>query len=182
MLRAAVVLTLALAACSTSQGPTASPRASGSPRIVPGPVIGEVRPGSPAPATPSPAVSVTPAATPRATPEPEPEPAVAADGFSAQLLACASLSGSTCNGQLSAIPAQGSFVALVLLQGTQPGDVIEVVMSGPGGVFPGGPATVAGGDGYYYAQYGLSGLAPGTYEITALRNGQPAVTIVLPKG
>ena len=170
----AVALLTALVGCSAIASP--SPGATGSPAIISGPITGEVRPGSP-PVSPTP----SPTLTPRATPTPEGlQPA--ADGFTAQLLACSSISGSTCDGEIAAIPPSGSFVALVLLTATQAGDVIEVVMTGPSGTFPGGPATVAGGNGYYYVQYGVGGLAPGTYEITVFRNGQPAATLALPKG
>jgi hypothetical protein len=172
----AVALAVSLVGCTAIASP--SPGATGSPAIVSGPITGEVRPGSP---PPSASPSATATARPTSTAD-DLQPPPAADGFTAQLLACSSISGSTCNGEIGAIPPSGSFVALVLLTATQPGDVVEVVMTGPSGTFPGGPATVAGGNGYYYVQYGVTGLAPGTYEITVLRNGQPAATLALSKG
>lgn len=121
----------------------------------------------PPPPTPTPA----PTATPTPTPTPEPAPAVAADGFSAQVLACQSISGGACQGELTSTSGLGSFTALVLLENTLRGDVIEAHLIGDSVTFSGGGYTVGGGDGWYYTTFVIGGVPPGTYALVVTRNG-----------
>lgn len=127
---------------------------------------------APATATPvqTPAATATPA--PTATPRPTATP-VADNGFEAEVLACRSISGPTCNGELDAVPAAaGAFTALVRFTDANAGDAIAVVLAGPGGTVAGGPFTLqGGGDGYYYSTFSLSGLPSGRYTVVATRNG-----------
>ena len=123
-------------------------------------------------ATAAPTSTPTPEATPSATPPPTPEP-VAADGFGADLFACDSISGSTCNGAFGTMPAgDGSLVALVVFQNATAGDQINVTLSGPGGTVAGAPYTLGGsGDGYYYSNFSIPGWPGGSYTLVASRNG-----------
>lgn len=114
----------------------------------------------------------TPVATASPAPAPTPEP-VAQDGFEAEVLACRSISGSRCRGELGTLPADaGSFTALVRFTDANAGDAISVNLSGPGGEIAGGPYTLqGGGDGYYYSVFTVGGLPGGDYTLTATRNG-----------
>lgn len=145
-------------------------------------------PTTPIPAlTPAPTPELTPVPTPEPTPAhtPAPTPVVAAepppqpDGFTAQVLACRSTSGRTCNNQLGTLPPNASsFTALMLFTSGNAGDQMNVLLAGPSGTIPGFPYTLQGsGDGYYYSQFQAANLPPGDYTVTATRNGQPvAVT------
>ena len=157
----------------------ASPAAS----IVVGEPGGEVvSSGTPPPvATQTPIPTVDPG--PTATPEPTPE-AVAEDGFGAEVLACQSISGSSCNGQLGTLPPDaGSFTALVRFTDANGGDTINAILSGPSGTIPGGAYTLqGGGDGYYYTTFTAGGLPAGDYTLTATRNGSEVATTAFTRG
>ena len=162
--------------------------ASPSPSVVLGEVGGQVvttEPDStatPPPATPIP--TITPAPTPVPTtepteePPPPPPPPPQPDGFTAQVFACQSISGSTCNGQLGTLPANaGAFTALVTFTSANAGDLLNAVLTGPAGTINGFPYSLQGsGDGYYYTQFQAGGLPAGDYTLTATRNGQPVAT------
>jgi hypothetical protein len=164
--------------------------ASPSPSVVVGAVGGEVTSTEPE-ATATPAATPIPTVTPpseepTAEPTPEPteepaadEPAPQPDGFTAQVFACRSISGSTCNGELGTLPpSAGAFTALVTFTDANGGDVMNAVLTGPSGTIDGFAYTLqGGGDGYYYTQFQAGGLPAGDYTLTATRNGQPvAVT------
>ena len=128
-------------------------------------------------ATAAPTSTPSPTAEPTPAPTPTPQP-VAADGFTAQVLACQSISGSACNGQLGTLPPNaGSFTALVRFTDANGGDVMNAILTGPSGTITGAPyALQGGGDGYYYSTFTAGGLAPGRYTLTATRNGDPVAT------
>jgi hypothetical protein len=138
---------------------------------------------SPTAGEPGGAVLDTPTATaaretpvPTLTPVPTPKPTatpVANDTFAAEVLACSSISGSRCNRQLDVLPSRAStFTALVLFTDAVAGDLISVILAGPGGTIGGGPFTLqGGGDGYYYSTFTVAGLPTGDYTVTATRNG-----------
>jgi hypothetical protein len=113
-----------------------------------------------------------PTRTPSPTPEPTATP-VADNGFAAEVVACRSISGDSCNGRLGVLPAQATaFTALVRFTGATVGDAINVILAGPGGTVAGGPFTLQGsGDGYYYSTFTVAGLPGGEYTVTAIRNG-----------
>lgn len=168
-------------------GEPAAASASPEPTIVVGQPGGEVLPGEtpaavPTSAPPTPMPTTTPEPTPSATPEPTaepPAPPVAADGFTAEVLACRSISGATCNNQLGTLPPNAaSFVALVRFTDANVGDTMNAVLNGPSGTIPGGAYSLQGsGDGYYYTTFPAGGLPAGNYTLTATRNGNPvAVT------
>lgn len=171
-----------------ADGEPAAEVASPEPSIVVGQPGGEVV----ASATQVPAetqVSSTPAPTPSATPTTEPTAAptpapVAEDGFSAQVLACESISGSSCNGQLGTLPpGAGSLTALVLFTDANGGDVMNAILTGPSGTIPGGAYTLqGGGDGYYYSTFSAGNLAPGEYTLTATRNGNEVAATTFTRG
>jgi hypothetical protein len=135
--------------------------------------------------SPSPVATLTPAptATPSATPQPTPEPA-GPDGFTAEVLACRSISGSECNGQLGTLPGNASsFTALVRFTDANAGDAISVILDGPSGTIAGGPYTLqGGGDGYYYSIFSIGGLPNGEYTLTATRNGTEVATTRFRRG
>lgn len=114
---------------------------------------------------PTPTIAPTPSPTPEATPE------VAADGFGAQVMACRSIAGASCQGELASTEGLASFVALVLLENTTRGDVIEAVLIGEAQTFSGGGYTVGGGDGWYYSTFAIGGMPAGTYALVVTRNG-----------
>lgn len=150
---------------------TPSPR----PSIVVGDVGGDVVSPSPTvAATPIPTVSAaaTPTAQPTATTGP------ADDGFTAEVLACRSISGDRCNEQLGTLrPNAGSFTALVRFTEANAGDVINALLDGPSGPIDGFPYTLqGGGDGYYYSEFQAGGLPAGDYTLTATRNGDVVAT------
>jgi len=132
--------------------------ASPEPSIVVGQPGGEViTPETPAPeATPVP--TLAPETTPTPTPEPTPQ-SVAADGFGAAVLACRSISGSSCDGQLGTLPPDaGSFTALVTF------------------------TDANAGDGYYYSTFSAGGLPAGEYTLVATRNGSEVATTGFTRG
>lgn len=157
---------------------------------MPSVILGEVGGGlltpspeaSPPPeATPIPTMS--PAATPQATPEASATPVPQADGFTAEVLACRSISGSECNGQLGTLPADaGAFTALVRFTDATAGDQMNAVLDGPSGTIAGFPYSLqGGGDGYYYSQFQAGGLPAGAYTLTATRNGEPVAVTTFTK-
>lgn len=139
--------------------------------------------GTPPAATPvptlTPAEEAAASRSPDATPEPE-----ADDGFTAEVLACRSISGSDCNGQLGTLQAgAATFTALVRFTDATAGDVISVTVSGEGGTIAGGPYTLGGsGDGYYYANVNVGGLPGGDYDLIATRNGEEVATTTFRRG
>jgi hypothetical protein len=139
------------------------------------------------PATPAPPSATEPGgstgtsltATSEATPSPTPSPtpsdvgeASTDDGFSADVVVCSSVSGSTCHGQTSTISSGTATIWLmVAFRDAGDGDRIGMGLSGPGGSRDGGSYAVKGGDGRAWAQ--VSGrLEPGQYTVTATRNGE----------
>lgn len=122
------------------------------------------------PTTPIP--TLTPLASP--TPSPTATPAPADDGFTAEVLACRSISGSTCHGRLGTLPpSAGTFTALVRFTDAVRGDQISTVLDGPSGTIDGFPYTLqGGGDGYYYSEFQAGSLPAGEYTLTATRNGE----------
>jgi hypothetical protein len=164
-------------------GTPASATATPSATIVVGQPGGEVTSpvaaASPSPATtPSPAPTATPTTTPRPTPQPGP------DLFTAEVLACRSISGSACNGQLGTLRGDdSSFTALVRFTDANAGDAIGVILDGPSGTIAGGPYTLqGGGDGYYYSVFSVGGLPRGDYTLTATRNGTEVATTSFRRG
>lgn len=147
---------------------TPSPEATTAPEATPIPTL------SPAP-TPEP----TPTPTPEATATPVPQ----ADGFTAEVLACRSITGSTCNGQLGTLPAgAATFTALVRFTDASAGDAMNAILDGPSGTIAGFPYNLqGGGDGYYYSQFQAGGLPAGDYTLTATRNGEPVAVTTFTK-
>ena len=169
----------------------ASADATPTPSVVLGEVGGAIltpsaEPSPPPEATPIP--TLTPVPTPEPRPEPTPEatatPVPQADGFTAEVLACSSISGSTCNGQLGTLPAgAGSFTALVRFTDANAGDEMNAILDGPSGTIGGFPYNLQGsGDGHYYSQFQAGGLPAGQYTVTATRNGQPVAVTTFTKG
>ena len=168
----------------------ASADATPSPSVILGEVGGEIvtlgpEPSAPPEATPIPTLS--PAATPTPTPEPTPDatatPVPQEDGFTAEVLACRSISGSECNGQLGTLPPDaGAFTALVRFTDANAGDQLNAILDGPSGTIDGFPYSLqGGGDGYYYTQFQAGGLPAGEYTLTATRNGEPVAVTTFTK-
>jgi hypothetical protein len=167
------------------RGDDAEPGTSPQPSVIVGEPGGEVLPPAeepePTPA-PTPIPTLTPVPTPTPvppTPQPDPTPPpVTADGFSAEVLVCRSISGSTYNQQVTNLPPNASnFTALVRFTGARAGDTINAVVTGPAGTYPGGPYTLqGGGTGYYYSIFQAGNLPPGDYLVTATRNGGEVAT------
>jgi hypothetical protein len=155
-----------------------APPPSPSPSIVVGEVGGEVLTETPAPSEPA---TPVPSPTPIATASPSPTPA--ADGFEAEVLACRSISGSQCNDELGTLrPNAATFTALVRFTDARAGNVLNAILSGPGGTIEGGAhALEGGGDGHYYAQFQAGGLPAGDYTLTATRNGEEVATTTFRK-
>ena len=180
----AIVLVLAAAFIFWPRADDGGPAADGhapSPSILVGQPGGVVlQPSAPA-ATPIPRTTAapTPSVIPTATPATADQP-----GFSAEVLACESISVDACNGQLGTLPAgAGSFTALVRFTDASAGDTFNAVLSGPAGTIPGGPYTLqGGGDGYYYSTFTAGNLPPGDYTLTAVRNGQDVATTTFTRG
>jgi hypothetical protein len=174
-LPAALVLIIAVAFIFLPRGGGDEPvAASVAPTASSGAIAGQPRGAVTDTPPPTPVATVTPAATLRRTSTPEPtEAAVAGGDFDAEVLACRSISGSSCNGELGVLPERaGSFTALVRFTDAVAGDAISVTMSGPGGSVAGGPFTLQGsGDGYYYSVFSVAGLPRGEYTLVAMRNG-----------
>lgn len=172
-----VILVAAVAFFLWPRGGDEAPEAEASPSstVVVGQVGGAIvspsaSASAPAP-TPVPTVANSLAPEPTATPVPPPPPA--ADGFTAVIRACESISGSTCNGQLGTLAAGSpTFTALVTFTDANAGDQLNAVLNGPSGTIAGAPYALQGsGDGYYYSQFQAGGLPPGSYTLTATRNG-----------
>ena len=180
----AIVLVLAAAVIFWPRGGDGQPAADIE-RPSPSGVVGE--PGGEVLQTSAPAVTPVPTPTPAATPTPTPAatPATAEQpGFSAEVLACQSISGDACDGQLGTLPpGAGSFTALVRFTDASAGDTFNAVLSGPPGTIPGGPYTLqGGGDGYYYSTFTAGNLPAGDYTLTAVRNGEDVATTTFTRG
>jgi hypothetical protein len=180
----AIVLVLAAAVIFWPRGGDGQPAADIE-RPSPSVVVGE--PGGEVLQTSAPAVTPVPTPTPAATPTPTPAatPATAEQpGFSAEVLACQSISGDACDGQLGTLPpGAGSFTALVRFTDASAGDTFNAVLSGPPGTIPGGPYTLqGGGDGYYYSTFTAGNLPAGDYTLTAVRNGEEVATTTFTRG
>ena len=167
-------------------GDDATADATPTPSVILGEVGGEVLTPSPeaspsAVATPIPTLS--PAATPQPTPDTTATPVPQADGFTAEVLACRSISGSACDGQLGTLPADaGAFTALVRFTDANAGDAMNAILDGPSGTIAGFPYNLqGGGDGYYYSQFQAGGLPAGDYTLTATRNGEPVAVTTFTK-
>jgi hypothetical protein len=163
----------------TPEAGTATPTAT----ILVGQPGGEVISGNAAAPSPSPVATLTPPETPEPTTEATPQPD-GPDGFTAEVLACRSISGSDCRGQLGTLPADaGSFTALVRFTDANAGDAISVSLTHPSGTVAGGPYTLqGGGDGYYYSVFSVGGLPRGDYTVTATRNGSQVATTNFRRG
>ena len=180
-----LVVLLAVAGCSSTPDAT-SPGASAQASVVVGEVGGEVTSSGPLTGPgpdESPGTESTPVPTAPPTPTPAPTPAPQADGFTAAVRACQSISGSSCNGEYGTMSAgTGQFTALVTFTDANAGDTINVVLTGPSGTFAGGPYTLAGGgDGYYYSTFSVPNLGGGTYTLTASRNGSDVAATTFTK-
>lgn len=127
-------------------------------------------------ATPSPTPPPTPTATPVVTESPTPTPAPTPQGdFVADVLACRSISGADCVDRIRRLrDDDDTFVALLLFDNANAGDVMNVILEGgDGGPIEGGAYALPGsGRGWYYSTFVVSGLAPGEYTLTGIRNGQ----------
>ena len=164
----------------------ASADATPTPSVIVGEVGGEILTPTPEPTAPpeaTPIPTLSPAPTPRPTPEPTVTPVPQADGFTAEVLACRSISGSECNGQLGTLPADaGAFTALVRFTDANAGDQMNAILDGPSGTIDGFPYSLqGGGDGYYYTQFQAGGLPAGEYTLTATRNGEPVAVTTFTK-
>jgi hypothetical protein len=144
------------------------------PSVIVGEPGGEVVPGSEPPASTTP-IPTVPASTETPTPT--------EDGFTAEVLACRSISGSECNDQLGTLPASASsFTALVRFTDANGGDAINVMLNGPNGTISSGAYTLdGGGAGYYYSTFKAGGLPNGEYTLTATRNGHEVATTAFRK-
>lgn len=146
-----------------------------SPTVVVGEPGGEVIATEAPTSTPIP--TVTPAATsaPTSAPTEQPPPP---DTFTAEVLVCRSISGSTCNDQVSNLPPNvAAFTTLVRFTDAIAGDTLNAVLNGPGGTLAGSPyALQGGGDGYFWAQFQAGSLPSGDYVVTATRNGEEVAT------
>jgi hypothetical protein len=133
--------------------------------------------------TPIATLTPVPAQTPAATPEPTATP-VANANFEAEVVACRSISGSSCNDRLGILPAAATtFTALVRFTDAIAGDAINVILAGPGGTIAGGPFTLQGsGDGYYYSTFTVAGMPSGRYTVTATRNGTEVAQTTFRRG
>jgi hypothetical protein len=158
-------------------------QASAGPTPLPSVIVGEPGGAVLASPTPSPPPTPIPTATAAATPAPTPAPTEApppppADGFTAQVLVCRSISGSTCNDEVNNLPPNvNTFTALVLFTDATAGDTLTASVAGPGGTLAGSPYALQGsGDGYFWAQFQAAALPSGDYVVTATRNGQEVAT------
>ena len=158
-----------------------------SPTVIAGQPGGEVvQPTAVPPAvTPIPTISAAPSSEPTATQTPAPTATQtsAEDGFTAEVLVCRSISGSSCNDELENVPPNvNSVTALVRFTAANGGDAINAILRGPGGTFDGGAYSLqGGGDGYYYATFGIQNLEAGDYTVTATRNGDEIATAAFQK-
>ena len=161
--------------------------ATPTPSVILGEVGGEILTPSPQPSSSPESTTVptlTPVPTPTATAAATATPVPQADGFTAEVLACLSISGSDCSGQLGTLPADaGAFTALVRFTDANAGDQMNAVLDGPSGTVAGFPYSLqGGGDGYYYSQFQAGGLPAGEYTLTATRNGEPVAVTTFTKG
>jgi len=143
-----------------------------------GEVISASASAEPSPPTLIPTLSAPRSAGPSPTPARTGTPPRADDGFTAEVLVCRSISGSSCNDELDNVPPNvSSITALVRFTDANGGDAINAIMRGPGGTFDGGVYSLqGGGDGYYYATFGVQNLEAGDYTVTATRNGNEVAT------
>jgi hypothetical protein len=158
----------------------AIPTADGSvpsPSVVVGEPFGEVIPAETATPIPTPIPTATPVATLAPTPTPTPAPATPPppppDAFTAEVLACRSVSGGSCTEQIDKLqPNVGKFTALIRFTDANAGDAMNAILSGPGGTVAGIPYALQGsGDGYFWAEFLVGNLPAGDYVLTATRNG-----------
>lgn len=161
---------------STPVGPGSS--------IVVGEPGGGVVTSSPTPTlapTPPPETPSTPSATPEATPTPTAIPPE--EEFTAEVMACESISGAECNDEIGRLREDDeTFVALVIFDNARSGDVMNAIFDGPTGPIEGGAYALPGsGRGFYYSTIPVSGIPDGRYTLTALRNGEPVARIELRK-
>jgi hypothetical protein len=183
----ALILVLVAVLIFLPRGGDSDPATSqATPTPTPSIVVGE--PGGGVLSSGTPAASGTPIPTiappdPTPTPAPTPRPQTA-NGFGAQVFACQSVSGSSCNGQLGTLPpGAGSFTALVTFTDANAGDTINAVLDGPAGTIPGGAYTLqGGGDGYYYSTFSAGGLPAGDYTLVATRNGDQIANTAFTRG
>lgn len=128
------------------------------------------------PPTPTPIPTATPAPTPAPTPTAVPPPPP--DTFTAEVLVCRSIDGSTCNGQIDRLPPNvGAFTTLIRFTDANAGDTLNAVLAGPAGTLAGSPYALQGsGDGYFWAQFQAGSLPSGEYVVTATRNGEEVAT------
>jgi hypothetical protein len=176
---AAVLLVIAIVVFWPPGGVERLTTTSPPPSIGVGEVGGVVATPSPstAPATPIPTVTPNASPTPAATPQPPDT------GFTAEVLACGSISGDECNDRLGRLPARAAtFTALVRFSDARAGDQLSTVLTGPAGTIAGFPYTLqGGGDGYYYSQFQAANLPAGDYTLTATRNGEEVATTTFSK-
>lgn len=137
---------------------------------IPGGGVVETPTLSPSP-TPSPSPTATLVVTEAPTPTPTPPPQA---DFVADVLACRSISGSECNDEIRRLDEDDdTFVALLLFDNANAGDVMNVILDGADGPVEGGAYALPGsGRGWYYSTFVVAGLAPGDYTLTGTRNGQ----------
>lgn len=170
----ALILVAGFVLWPRGDGETSSLETTPSPSVIVGQPGGEVTPPTtePSPPTPVPTLNSPPSTAPTPTPASE-SPPPAQDRFTAQVLVCRSISGSSCNDELRNVPPNvNSITALVRFADANGGDAINAILRGPGGTFDGGAYSLqGGGDGYYYATFGVQNLEPGEYTVTATRNG-----------
>ena len=171
---AALLLILVAAFVFWSRGSVEPAAASPSP--MPSVIVGQPGGEIVAAATPTPAP--IPTASPAPTPAPTaaqtaPPPPPPADAFTAEVLACRSISGASCNGQIDRLPPDaGTFTALVRFTDAVGGDAMNAILTGPGGTVSGTPYALQGsGDGYFWAEFRIGSLPAGDYLLVATRNG-----------
>lgn len=152
--------------------------AAASPSPMPSVIVGQPGGEVVAAATPTPAPTLTasPATTPAPTAAPiapPPLPPPPSDAFTAEVLACRSISGASCNGQIDRLaPNAGTFTALVRFTDAVEGDAMNALLTGPGGTVSGTPYALQGsGDGYFWAEFRIGSLPAGDYLLVATRNG-----------
>ncbi|MGH2429515.1 MAG: hypothetical protein ACRDGV_11645 [Candidatus Limnocylindria bacterium] len=176
-----VVLGFVLFPRDDGEGSTPAPTAS---QVIVLPVGGEARPAKTPTPAPTPAFTPIPTVAARASPTPVPTPSappVSEDDApfgGAEVLACRSISGSSCDREINNLPPNAdSFVALVRFTDARAGDVMNAILDGPSGEISGGGYTLqGGGDGYYYSTFQAGGLPAGEYTVTATRNGTQIAT------
>jgi hypothetical protein len=136
--------------------------------------------------SPSPSATPSPTLTPVLTASPSPTPTIAptpAEPFVAEVLACRSISGADCIGEIERLRSgDDTFVALVLFDNAVAGDVMNAILDGASGPVEGGAYTLPGsGRGYYYSTFVVSGLPEGDYTLRGIRNGETIASTQLRK-